>query len=492
MSRFSNKFIFIFLAGLLLGGCASTGNFAKGEKHLENGEYDLAIEAFETARDENPEHIPVKRELGIAHYKKADIEKAFPLLLEAFLADSADGRTLFYLGAAFETRGDIPHAMDIYRRYTEAESGHGMRKAVEARLAGLIRKQMAEDAKTALLKENTINPALIPDSTLAVLYFRNLGKNRDLDPIQKGLADMLITDLSKVARLQVVERVRMQKLLDEMGLGETGLVGETARPRLGRLLGASNLVHGTFMDVPQDNFRIDAGFVKTVKGKVPAPNQVQGRLDRLFRMEKDLVFGILSRLGITPTQAERDEIEIIPTENLLAFLAYCNGLDYEDKGQYQKAREQYQRAARLDPRYEPAEQACSRMDGLILSVIPLDRLEELYAEGASETEAAEAAETQTQETGERQEENQQAGLEQPREESQEETTAREEPPQETVRMPDEPGTTVSLVDQILHTAEVLDQGFLPGIDTRKPTQEENQSSFGNAASFEIHVPLPQQ
>jgi hypothetical protein len=36
----------------------------------------------------------------------------------------------------------------------------------------------------------------------------------------------------------------------------------------------------------------------------------------------------------------------------------------------------------------------------------------------------------------------------------------------------------------------LDQGFLPGIDTRKPTQEENQSSFGNATSFFIRIALP--
>jgi hypothetical protein len=45
---------------------------------------------------------------------------------------------------------------------------------------------------------------------------------------------------------------------------------------------------------------------------------------------------------------------------------------------------------------------------------------------------------------------------------------------------------------MMHTAGVLDQGFLPGLDSRNTTQEENQSSFGNTANFIIHVPLPQQ
>jgi tetratricopeptide (TPR) repeat protein len=497
MARIFYRFIFLSLTGFLLGGCASTGFYSMGVKHLEDKEYDLAIEAFQKAREQDPENLLIKRELGVAHYRKAEIDKALPLLIEAFLADSTDGRTLFYLGTAFESTGDFPHALDIYRRYADAGPEQGMRKAIEARLAGLIRKQMTEDAKTALRQESAFNPASISESTLAVLYFRNVGKKRDLDPIQKGLADMLITDLSKVKKLKVVERVRMQKLLDEMALGGTGLVGEPAASRLGRLLGAAKLVNGTFIDLTQENLRIDAGFVQILKGKTPASSQVQGKLARFFRMEKDLVFGLLNKLGIMPSLAERDDINIIPTENLLAFLAYCKGLDYEDKGLYQKAHEQYQQAARLDPQYEQAVQASARVDELILSEMPLPQLETMFAGGASETETAPPAQTPSGAAS--QEQTQQTGEGRTQEQPQEQTTSQEEPSRQQGSQVAETGLPSEameppsfVVDQMMHTAGVLDQGFLPGLDSRNTTQEENQSSFGNTANFNIRVPLPQQ
>jgi len=474
---------FLFLAyALLLGGCASTVNyFSLGERHLQKEEYDLAIQAFESARSENPDDPKIKRELGIVFYQKTQFDKAIPLLLETFLADSTDGRALFYLGTAFEIINDFPHAMDIYRRYVDVGRTTDIRKSIEARLTGLIRKQMAEEAKSVLSRESAIDVASIPDSTVAVLYFKNMGRKRDLDPIQKGLADMLITDLSKARKLKVVERIRMQQLLDEMGLGKTGLVDASTVPRVGRLLGASKLVNGTFMDLTAEALRIDAGFVQIQSDKPIAPSNVQGKLDQLFRMEKNLAFGILDRLRIPLTQAERDEISIIPTENLLAFMAYCNGLDYEDKGMYREAGQQYQRAAELDPHFSSAAQGVTRTENLVLSQIPVSTLEEKYAQTSVSGESAAAASTQAASSRTQEQQTPNA------------STPSESPSPVMAEALNRPaGTAAPLVDQMLHTAGVLDQGFLPGIDSRKPTQDENQSSFGNAASFKIHILLPQE
>lgn len=485
--RDRNRFLLPVVA-VILAGCASTIDyFSIGKQHLQKNEYDLAIQAFESARAENPDDPQILRELGIAHYQKIQFDKAIPLLIQAFLEDTTDGRTLFYLGTAYEITNDIPHAYDIYRRYVDADPASGMRKSIEARLTGLIRKQMAAEAKSVLKQESTINPAAIPDSSIAVLYFKNAGKKRDLDPIQKGMADMLITDLSKVKKLRVVERVRMQKMLDEIGLGKTGLVDPATAPRVGKLLGASKLVNGTFIDLSQDRLRIDAGLVPIKTDKPVSPGPVQGKLAQLFRMEKDLAFGILDKLGVKLTQAERDEIKIIPTENLLAFLAYCNGLDYEDKGMYKEARQQYQRAAQLDPHFTSAVQGSSRAEDLTLSQMPVSALEDLYvqtAAPATETAAATAPPPSATQSQEQSSASQDAPVP---------TSAATEPAQAAaIETPEMTGIEAPLVDQMMHTAEVLDQGFLPGIDSRKPTQEENQSSFGNSASFEIHVPLPQQ
>jgi len=71
--------------------------------------------------------------------------------------------------------------------------------------------------------------------TTAIPYSQNKTERSKLDPLQKGMEMMLTTDLSKVKGLQVLERVKIQTLLEELGLQVPGLVGPHTAPRVGRL-----------------------------------------------------------------------------------------------------------------------------------------------------------------------------------------------------------------------------------------------------------------
>jgi TolB-like protein len=189
---------------------------------------------------------------------------------------------------------------------------------------------------------------------VAVLYFQNLGDNKELDPLQKGLAEMLITDLSKVKELKIVERVKLQKLLDELKLGTTPSIDQTSAPRMGKLMRASKLVKGSFINLEGDKIRVDANFIETQDGTYKQVNNVSGNLGDYFKLQKELVFNMIANLGITLTDKEREDIQIIPTESFLAFVAYSKGLDSEDKGMYSEALQQYREAANLDPGFKQA------------------------------------------------------------------------------------------------------------------------------------------
>ena len=104
-------------------------------------------------------------------------------------------------------------------------------------------------AKQAVAQEKALKAVTVAN-TVAVLYFFNRTGQPDLDPLQKGLTVMLITDLSKVKSLTVVERVRLQALAEELKLGVSGLVTENTAPRVGKLLGAHWLVGGNFARGP--------------------------------------------------------------------------------------------------------------------------------------------------------------------------------------------------------------------------------------------------
>ena len=432
--------ILLFMA-VWLAGCG-TSLYLQGEKSLAKEDFDAAIASFERALKDNPEDLQLLRECGIAYYRKPAMDQAIPLLFRAFAKDSIDGRTLFYLGTAYEIRKEYARAMDIYRRYATVGPLDGIRQCIEGRLIRLARKQMEEEIRAALADEKNIQAAAFPESTVAVLNFINMGKIEELKPLEKGLAEMLITDLAKVKTLKVVERIRMQSMVEEMGLGQAGLVDNATAPRAGRLLGAAKLVHGTYLDIRTTGLRIDAGVIRTSKGKVDKTGSVEGESQRIFQLEKDLVFKIIQNMGITISQEERDDIQIVPTENLLAFMAYCRGMDNEDRALYREASEEYGKAVGLDPNFERAKQSFSRTEALSASEKDISELEKEYA-----------AQSESPQTGEL-------------------------------------GAVPASMEYMYHIGSVLNQGFLPGIDSRIPALEQSRSGFGSTAEFEIIVPLP--
>ncbi|HID57128.1 TPA: hypothetical protein EYP37_11405, partial [Candidatus Poribacteria bacterium] len=194
--------------------------------------------------------------------------------------------------------------------------------------------------------------------------FRNLTGKNEYDPLSKGLADMLITDLSKVKSLKVVERMRLQLLMEELKLGASNLADRSTVPRLGRLLGARRILSGGFALPQEKRLRMDAVSTEISTAQIVAQAGVSGDLERFFALEKQLVFDVLDEMGVKLSQEERDEIQKVPTESFMAFLAYCRGLDYEDRGMYREAAGEFQKAVELDPGFSQADEKLQETQAL--------------------------------------------------------------------------------------------------------------------------------
>src|SRR4030066_484634 len=110
---------------------------------------------------------------------------------------------------------------------------------------------ITEDARLwarKVLKEEKTLQTVEGKNTLAVLYFQNKTGQMELDPLQKGLTLMLITDLSGVKDLQLLERGRLQALIEEMGLAGSVVVEVGSAPRLGQFAGAPGLGSGPYTE----------------------------------------------------------------------------------------------------------------------------------------------------------------------------------------------------------------------------------------------------
>ena len=210
--------------------------------------------------------------------------------------------------------------------------------------------------------EDTLSVASLPENSIAVVNFNGSYLPPDFQPMALGLAELVAMDLSKVSELKVLERIKINVILDELKLGQSSYADRRLAPRMGKLLGSRRLVLGTVTGAGESAFRIDAQLVNTVDGTASGTQSNEGNLDRFFDVEKKFVFAILDTLGIEIDKAERDAIEEVPTESFLAFMAFSEGLSQERRGMYDDAAGSFRKAGSLDPGFVAASRLAGKME----------------------------------------------------------------------------------------------------------------------------------
>ena len=228
-----------------------------------------------------------------------------------------------------------------------------------------------EAARRAVAAERSLGSAELPERTVAVPPLRADGADTVLAPLAYGLADLLMTDLARSARLQVLDRVRLDAMLRELRLVSAGQVDTAAAPRVGRLLGARRLVIGTLAALEGDRIVVDARVADVATGEVQLTASASARLADILDAEKALAFRLFDQLGVNLTPAERAAVEQRPTRNLAALLAYSRGVRHEAEGRYDAAAAEYRRAVALDPGFEQARRRLNdfRMQGSTASLL---------------------------------------------------------------------------------------------------------------------------
>ncbi len=342
------------LAALILSGC-SQSLMMQGRAQLEERRYDAAIDAFYKEIAANPDNWRAWRELGVAFYEKGDLTKAEDALKQS-AGMRQDARAQLYLGMIYERRDDFAEAIKAYSLALGLGPDSDTRTLLRARRETLVQRQIEQEIDQALAQEEGIDVDTIPDNTISVSTFDGSNLPPELQPLAFGLAEFTASDLTKVSNLTVVERRRLQALLDELRLGQSGYVDASTAPRVGRLMGSRRLVTATIMSQGDKGLILDGAVVRTDDGLADRTEAVEGRVEKVFEVQKQFVFEVLKGLGIEITAEERDEIQKVPTESYLAFLAYSRGLDYESRGLPKAAKQEFAKAVRLDPGFRQAEQ----------------------------------------------------------------------------------------------------------------------------------------
>lgn len=314
------------------------------------------IPALEARRAQSPDDPAVNLRLAEAYYSANRYGDARAALGRSLLRQPDNAEAQIYLGYTYEGLGQFDSARTVYARLEGSKPSGAVRKLLAGRLALVAQHQLVFEARQALARESTLSKTPPPPNTVAVMPFRYTGTDSTYAPLSRGLASLVVTDLSRVHSLRLLERERMQALLDEMKLSETGRVDPATGARSGHLIGASEVVQGQY-DVQPGQVRVNATVVRAADAGVAATGTGSDRLQALFDVEKQVVFQLLGKMGITLTPAEQTAISERPTRDLEAFLLYSRGLAAQDQGNFGAATQAFRAAAARDPGFGAASSA---------------------------------------------------------------------------------------------------------------------------------------
>lgn len=186
--------------------------------------------------------------------------------------------------------------------------------------------------------------------TVAVLYFDNnsLMNKEQYDGLKKGLCDIMITELSKMSGLKVIEREELEKVMAEIALGQSGVVDESTAPKVGKLLGAQMLMLGSFMADMSGKIRIDTRLVTVETGEVMKAEEASGSAKNLFKLTKMLTFKLAEQLDIEVSKDEKKAIASSDRVSAEVLLVYSRGLELLDQGDKAGALGAFEEALAMD------------------------------------------------------------------------------------------------------------------------------------------------
>ncbi len=182
---------------------------------------------------------------GIDAFRDGKDDEAVRALQAVRAASPGETVVPYYLGLIALKREDNAAALALLQQYTREDPEGASARDVPKTLTLLSSTQLRQEVASAVAREKEVVATPPEPGSIAVQAFVNQG-DESYRAMAKGLAAMIIADLSKVPGLKVLEREKVQLLVNEAKLGDSGLADKDSAVRSGRLMRAEKVVVGNF------------------------------------------------------------------------------------------------------------------------------------------------------------------------------------------------------------------------------------------------------
>ena len=211
------------------------------------------------------------------------------------------------------------------------------------------------------------NPSGKP--AVAVLYFENNTGDASLDWMRTGLTDMMVTDLSQSADIEVLGTDRLVQILQELKRSDDRVVSADVVREIATRAGVNNVLVGSYVKAG-DTIRITARLQETQTGRIVTAERVEGAgessvfamVDELTRrfMSKIAELGgartgsLLPRPGPASDAGLDRDVTDITTDSIEAYRYYVEGMNFHERGLSSQAAPLVEKAIEIDPNFAMA------------------------------------------------------------------------------------------------------------------------------------------
>lgn len=315
----------------------------------------LIILAMVASADARQAAYNSKHRLAVAYYDSAQYDKAIDVLsdlaMDTLLQKAEKRDALLLLGRSYLAKSLQDKAKEAINQMLDLEPPPVVLDP-DAECFPLMKLYYeARKSRTGSTLFDRPDPGM---KTIAILDFKNrsLDDKARFDPMEKGFAELLINQLEGTVTLKVIERERIQWILDEIGLeNNPDKFDVNSAVRVGKQLGVHTILLGSFINV-KDKIKLLARLVKVETSEILATDEVTGDADKFFELTGQLGQRIVKKINVSLSRAELDKGT--ETRSLDAIMSYAEGLTLVEKAEYKKAYEKFMEALKFDPKYEKA------------------------------------------------------------------------------------------------------------------------------------------
>jgi TolB-like protein len=261
--------------------------------------------------------------------------------------------------------GSTPQAV-MAKRFTEMpKSLRQIRATIPESVEKAVTKAMATEASgryataaqfgQALASGSMVTPtdtATLPHATIsaaksvAVLPFANLSADPENEYFTDGMAEEIISALTKIQSLRVISRTS-----SFVFKGKNESIGD-----IGKTLKVSTVLEGSVRKMG-NRLRLTAQLVNVADGSNLWSEKYDREIEDIFAIQDDISAAIVKALRVILTEGEKQQIAKSRTENVQAYDYYLRGRQYFHqlrRKSLEYARQMFNKAIEIDPDYARA------------------------------------------------------------------------------------------------------------------------------------------